>query len=152
MAYHSVVTAQYSILRIAQSTLHFTSLTKLFNQTPSQLLWEASIHMQQLKCESCSYTYQPLSIARYSFIQLSELKRCGVKKLAQGLTQHRIRIRVLLVESLKLFTPVECRVFTVVQGEWTRWTQCSTTLPPPATAPTPLRASSHCLWRMCWPT
>ena len=26
----------------------------------------------------------PLSIARYSFIQLSELKQCRVKKLAQG--------------------------------------------------------------------
>ena len=30
--------AKYPILRITQSALHFTSLTDLFNQTPSQLL------------------------------------------------------------------------------------------------------------------
>ena len=35
---------QYPVLRIAQRTLHFTSLADLFNQTPSQLLWEASSH------------------------------------------------------------------------------------------------------------
>ncbi|KAK2161145.1 hypothetical protein NP493_1599g00001 [Ridgeia piscesae] len=64
--------AQYPILRIAQSALHFTSLADLFTQTPSQLLWEASSHMLQLMREGCSYIYPPLSIARYSFIQLSE--------------------------------------------------------------------------------
>ena len=30
--------AQYLILRIVQSTLHFTSLADLFSQTPSQLI------------------------------------------------------------------------------------------------------------------
>ena len=49
--------AQYPVLRIAQSALYFTSLTDLFNQTPSQLLWEASSHMQQLMCDGCVYTY-----------------------------------------------------------------------------------------------
>ena len=39
--------AQYPVLRTAQSALHFTSLTDLVNQTPSQLLWEASSHMLQ---------------------------------------------------------------------------------------------------------
>ena len=34
--------------------------------------------------EGCSYTYPPLSIARYSFIQLSELEQCRVNKLARG--------------------------------------------------------------------
>ena len=34
----------YPVLRTAQSTLHFTSLADLFNQTPSWLLWEASSH------------------------------------------------------------------------------------------------------------
>ena len=72
------------ILKIVQSTLHFTSLTDLFNQTPSRLLWEASSHMLQLMREGCSYTYPPLSIARYSFIQLSDLEQCRVTKLAQG--------------------------------------------------------------------
>ena len=78
--------AQYRILRIAQSALHITSLADLFNQTPSQLLWEASSHMLQLMREGCSYTYPPL--ARW-------------KNLPTVLTpQHRIQTRVLLVESL----------------------------------------------------
>ena len=34
--------------------------------------------------EGCSYTYPPLSIARYSCMQLSELEQFGVKQLAQG--------------------------------------------------------------------
>ena len=76
--------AQYPILRTAQSALHFTSLTDLFTQTPSRLLWEASSHMLQLMREGCSYTYPSLSIARYSFIQLSELEQCRVKTLVQG--------------------------------------------------------------------
>ena len=76
--------AQYPVLRTIQRTLHFTSLTDLFTQTPSRLHWEASSHMLQLMSEGCSYTYSPLSIARYSFIQLSELEQCRVKKFAQG--------------------------------------------------------------------
>ena len=61
--------AQYLILRIAQSALHFTFPTDLFNQPPSQLFWETSSHMLQLMREGCSYTQPPLSIARYSCIQ-----------------------------------------------------------------------------------
>ena len=76
--------AQYQVLRTVQSALHFTSLTDLFTQSPSRLLWEASSHMLQLMREGCSYTYPPLSIVKYSFIQLSELEQCRVKKLAQG--------------------------------------------------------------------
>ena len=76
--------AQYKILGIARSVLQFTSLTDLFHQTLSQLLWETSSHMLQLMCEGCSYTYPALSIARYSFIQLSELEQCRVKAVAQG--------------------------------------------------------------------
>ena len=84
--------AQYPVLRTAQSALHFTSLADLVNQTPSQLLWEASSNMLQLMREGCSYTYPPLSTARYSFIQLSELEQGRVKKTAQGFTrQHRTR-------------------------------------------------------------
>ena len=52
--------AQYPVLRTVQSTLHFTSLTDLFTQTPSRLLWEASNHMLQFMREGCSYTYPPL--------------------------------------------------------------------------------------------
>ena len=96
--------AQYPVLRTAQSVLHFTYLADLFTQTPSRLLWEASSHMLQLMREGCSYTYPPLSIVRYSFKQLSELEQCRVKKLAQGFnTAARIRTRVLIVESPKLY-------------------------------------------------
>ena len=48
--------AQYPVLRPVQSALHVTSLTDLFTQTPSQLLWEASSHMLQLMLKGCSYT------------------------------------------------------------------------------------------------
>jgi len=34
--------------------------------------------------DGCSYTYQPLSIARYSLIELNELEQCSMKNLAQG--------------------------------------------------------------------
>ena len=68
--------AQFPVLRTAQNTFTLTSLADLLNQTPSQLLWEASSHMLQLMHEGCSYTYPPLSVARYSFIQLSELEQC----------------------------------------------------------------------------
>ena len=40
--------------------------------------------MLQLMREGCSYTYPPLSIARYSFIQLNELEQCSETKLAHG--------------------------------------------------------------------
>ena len=39
--------------------------------------------MVQLMREGCSYTYPPLSIARYSFIQISELEQRRVKQFAQ---------------------------------------------------------------------
>ena len=74
---------QYPVLRTVKSALHFTSLTDLLTQTPSRLLWEASSHMLQLMCESCSYTYPQLSIARNSFIQLSEREQCRVITLAE---------------------------------------------------------------------
>ena len=76
--------AQYPVLRTAQSALHFTSLTDLFTQTPSRLLWEPSSHMLQLMREGCSYTYPPLSIVKYSFIQMSEPDQYRVKTVAQG--------------------------------------------------------------------
>ena len=40
--------------------------------------------MLQLMREGCSYTYPPLPIVRYSFVQLSELEKHRVKQLAQG--------------------------------------------------------------------
>ena len=96
--------AQSPVLRTVQSALHFTSLTYLFSQTPYRLLWEASSHMLQLIREGCSYIYPPLSIARYSFIQLSDQEQCRVKNLPKILApQHKIRTRVLVVGCPKLY-------------------------------------------------
>ena len=64
---------------MAQSTLHFTLLRhhlKFSGNHPTMML--------QLMCEGCSYTYPPLSIAMYSFIQLNELEQCRVKKLVHS--------------------------------------------------------------------
>ena len=74
----------------------------------------------QLMCEEgCSYTYPPLSIARYSFIQLSELEQCRVKNLLKVLTpEHRIQTRVLLFESPKLHPWATALYITVMHG-WT---------------------------------
>ena len=45
-----------------------------------------------------------MSIARYSYIQLSELEQCRMIKHPQDFTlQHKIRTRVLLIESPKLY-------------------------------------------------
>ena len=73
---------QYPVLGTFQSAFHFTSLTHLFTQSPSRLLWEASSQMLQLMREDVHISTS--AIARYSFIQLSELEQCRVKKLAQG--------------------------------------------------------------------
>ena len=90
---------QYPVLKF----LHFTFLTDLFNQTPSQCLWEASSHMLQLMRDDCAYTYPPLSIARYSYSWVN-WSNVEWKNLPEVLTpKHRIRTRVLLVESPKLY-------------------------------------------------
>ena len=94
--------AQYPAFRTAQSALHFISLAHLFNQTLYQLFWEASPTLQIMR-EGCSYKYSPLSIARYSFIQLSKLEQRRGESVQSLTPQHRIRIWVLLVESQKLY-------------------------------------------------
>ena len=54
--------------------------------------------------EGCSYTYPPLSIARYSFIQRVNWSNVERKNLPKVLTpQHRVRTRVLVVESPELY-------------------------------------------------
>ena len=54
------------------------------SDTISASLGSIQSYMLQLMRKGCSYTYPPLSVARYSFIQLSELEQCRVKKPAQG--------------------------------------------------------------------
>ena len=80
------------------------SRADLFNHTTSRFLWEAfshtAINTRRLLVHKCSQ----LSIARYTFIQPSELEQCRVKKLAQSFTwQQRIRTWVLLVKGPMLY-------------------------------------------------
>ena len=78
---------------------HFTlySLADLFNLGFSG----KQTAMQKLMREDYLYTY--MSIYRYSFIQMSELRQCRVNKFAQDLTrQHRIRIRTRVLATALL--------------------------------------------------
>ena len=99
-----------------------TSLADLFTQTPSQLLWEASSYMLQLICEDCSYTYPPLSVARYSITQQSELEQCRVKQLAQGFNTaaQDLNSGPLSRESdaLLLSHYVLCRLLRIESEKW----------------------------------
>ena len=59
--------AQYPVLRTAQSALHFTSLTDLFNQTPSRLLYEsiqpsAAINARRLLVHIAATVYSQVLI------------------------------------------------------------------------------------------
>jgi len=65
--------AQCPIPKIVQNTtLYF--LADILKWTPSQLLWEAAINAWRLFL----HKYPPLSIVRYSFIQLKKLEQCRV--------------------------------------------------------------------------
>ena len=100
---HSRCFPSFSVFHCAYHGCALYSLADLFNRRPSWLLWEAFSHAAILR-RLLVHKYSSLSIARYSFIQLSELEQCRVKKLAQGFTwQHRIRTWVLLVESPMLY-------------------------------------------------
>ena len=85
----------------AQSALHFPPLADLFIPTPFSASLGSILAMQQLR-NDYTLTFPPLSIARYSFIQLSRLRRREVKENAQtskryqrgfepGLSRLRVR-------------------------------------------------------------
>ena len=74
--------ALYPVRWTAQSALHFPPLADLFIPTPFSASLGSILAMQQLR-KDYSLTFPPLSIARYSFIQLSRLRRRGVKENAQ---------------------------------------------------------------------
>ena len=86
--------AQYPVRCTAQSALHFLpSLTDLFIPTPFSACPGSILAMQQLRATTKSRTFPPLSIARYSFIQLSRQGRqwregkCPLfQTVAKGLT------------------------------------------------------------------
>ena len=68
--------AQYPVRWTAQSASHFLpSLTDLFIPTPFSASPGSILARQQLRAKTKSFTFPPLSIARYSFIQLSEQRR-----------------------------------------------------------------------------
>ena len=68
--------AQYPVRWTAQSASHFLpSLTDLFIPTPFSASPGSILARQQLRVNTKSLTFPPLSIARYSFIQLSEQGR-----------------------------------------------------------------------------
>ena len=73
--------AQYSVRWTAQSALHFLPpLVDLFIPTPTRLPGSI-LARQQLRAKAKSLTFPPLSIARCSFIQLSEQGRqCRERK------------------------------------------------------------------------
>ena len=83
------------------SALHFPPLADLFIPTTFSASLGSILAMQQLR-NDYSLTFPPLSIARYSFIQLSRLRRREVKENAQtskryqrgfepGLSRLRVR-------------------------------------------------------------
>ena len=74
--------ALYPVRWTAQSALHFPPLADLFIPTPFSASLGSILAMQQLR-NDYSFTFPPLSIARYSFIQLSRLRRREVKENAQ---------------------------------------------------------------------
>ena len=93
--------ALYPVHWTAQSALHFPPLADLFIPTPFSASLGSILAMQQLR-NDYSLTFPPLSIARYSFIQLSLLRRREVKENAQtsiryqrgfepGLSRLRVR-------------------------------------------------------------
>ena len=75
--------AQYPHRWTAQNALHFAPLAGLFIPTPTRLLWEAQSHAA-ITCEDYSLTFPPPSLARYSFIQLSDLGHHGENENAQS--------------------------------------------------------------------
>ena len=93
--------ALYPVHWTAQSALHFPPLADLFIPTPFSASLGSILAMQQLR-NDYSLTFPPLSIARYSFIQLSRLRCREVKENAQtskryqrgfepGLSRLRVR-------------------------------------------------------------
>ena len=74
--------ALYPVRWTAQSAVHFPPLADLFIPTPFSASLGSILAMQQLR-NDYSLTFPPLSTARYSFIQLSRLRRREVKENAQ---------------------------------------------------------------------
>ena len=107
-------------------------LKDLFSGTTTQLLRAASSHTHAADNNNNAWRlfvlkYPPLSIAKYSFLQLSELEQCRVNKLAQGLTQQR-RICLENPKKYPIETPkndngaffLQSELFYSPESDWSR--------------------------------
>ena len=94
--------------------------------------------------EGCYYTYPPVSVARYTFIQPSELEQCRVKKLAQS---FNITARVLLVESPKLYPRATALYTSDNKPEWSRCLRWVDSSSRPATSPALWGLSASVGWQ-----
>ena len=72
--------ARYPVLGTAQSALHFTPWSTCSFQRHLDFSGKHSATLQLLR-EDYSFRYPPLSVARYSLIQLSELWQPGFSRL-----------------------------------------------------------------------
>ena len=75
-------TARYPVLRTTQSALDFTPGRPVHSNAISFSGKHSAI--LQLLHKDYSFTYPPLSVARYSFIQLSELWQRGTNETAKA--------------------------------------------------------------------
>ena len=76
--------ARYPVLRTTGSSLLLTTPpphpADIFLPTPTRPLWEAFSHAAIIARRLFVHAYPPLSVDRYLFIQLSELRQCGVNE------------------------------------------------------------------------
>ena len=85
--------AQYPVRWTAQSALHFPPLADMFIPTPFSASLGSILARQQLRAKTKSLTFLPLSIARYSFIQLSQQYVNGENENAQSSKRYQRGIR-----------------------------------------------------------
>ena len=76
------IIAQYPVRWTVQSALHFSSPERPVHSDTNSASLGSILAMQQLR-NDYSLTFPPLSIARYSFIQLSRLRRREENENAQ---------------------------------------------------------------------
>ena len=75
--------ARYPVIGTVRSALHFTPWQICSFQRHLDFSGKHSATLQLYR-EDYSFTYPFLSVARYSFIQLSELWQCGINEIAKA--------------------------------------------------------------------
>ena len=90
--------AQYPERWITQSALHFKSPGRHVHPYTNSTSLEAITHAA-IRREDYSLTFPPLSIVRYSFIQLSELRRRGENEMYPSFETVSNGIQILSIGS-----------------------------------------------------